>query len=291
MYLIRVTRRYRISSRGSQCRASFLDKKKPFPLSRLKTEASRLLGEIEDRTRLCKRRNVQDAVLLGSVLLQIRGHLRHGLWGPTCTELGISTDQARVVCYVYEHRHQIAGDQRFGGLGIDATYRRLKGLPPRSKPALIAPPPAPAPSPTTTPSPDAHEVKPVEVDPDPSPTPPPKAVEVEHIPPAPSVEKLKRQASNAAKRAANLSKTEKLLRENSLLKELLDASTKDYVALSILDDLDPTDVDRQPEINRLRIERASERKRADTAEAVATYWEEYAKRIEVALSRLSEAAA
>lgn len=120
--------------------------------------------------------------------------------------------------------------------------------------------------------------------------PKPKTPVIEYIPPVPSIEAVKRSAAAAAKRAIKKTTTEELRWQNKILKENLENLQNDYDARFA--QLDGGELpDRQDQIDRLRRDLASERRRADAAEARAKRWKSDAIRFEDALSRNHEAAA
>ena len=250
---------------------------KTSPLPKLKAEAQTLVAGIVSR----QRRNLADVLHLGRVLTEARPHLLHGQWADWCSGIPISTEWARKCAKLYEGREriQIATDCDIVELSVNAAYRRLRLL---EAPAEPEPEPEPEPVQHNHVVQD-HEAVPVEVEPEPEPV-------IEYIPPQPDIEKVKRTATASAKRATKRTETETLRRDLRLVTEQRDGISEDYDALRahLGDGIPP---DRQPQIDRLRRALASALDRADKAEKQAVHWKTMSDRLEVALSRSSEAAA
>ena len=239
---------------------------KPFPLPRLKAEARALVAGIVSR----HRRNLADVLQLGHVLTEARPHLLHGQWATWCAGIPITTEWARKCVKLHEGREriQIATGCDIGELSVNAAYRRL---------VLLDAPAEPEPEPVREPEPVITGSK-------------PEPIEPEYIPPVRDVQTVKRKAVASAKRATKRTETETLRRDLRLVTEQRDFISADYDALlAHHGDGDPPD--RQGQIDRLRRDLASERSRADAAEAQAKRWKAESIRFEDALSRLSEAAA
>ena len=254
----------------------------PSPLPALRVEARHLVATIVSR----HRRNIADVLRLGKLLAEARPHLLHGQWADWCSGIPVSTEWARKCAKLYEGRERLrrATDCDLLELSVNAAYRRL---------VLLDAPTAPEPAPEPVADPvqalllepyrdeEVHERVPVKADPKPV---------IEYIPPVPTLEIVKRKATASAKRSTKRTETETLRRDLRLVTEQRDGISDDYDALlAHHGDGDPPD--RQPQIDRLRREVASERSRADAAEAQAKHWKVMADRFEVALSRSSEAAA
>ena len=102
----------------------------------------------------------------------------------------------------------------------------------------------------------------------------------------PSLAQEKRKATTAAKKRAQLSEAETQQQQLRFWRETAEATGEDLDAARAR--LDGREIDRQEEIDRLRRELSSARKRADKSDEQARFWETYAKRIETALERLEK---
>ena len=225
---------------------------KKSPLPELERKARHLFADLKRTVR-------QKGILLGETYLRAKGFAGHGHWGDSCKRMGVSPQWANLCIQFFDHRVEIERDFRFNELGIQASVQLIRRL---------------------------HAPAEPEPEPEPVPVPQPERIVEYSKPPKQDAETIKRKADQAAKHKASRSETDKLREKLRFWKQTAMNAGSDADALRA--DRDGRKPYRQLEIESLRRELVQAREREAAAEKKATYWEHYAKRVELGLARLSE---